>query len=134
MYQLLSVPEFSIEHLKSLGVSGKAMKALYWPLICRCEEKWAAWDTAIRWLVRMLVKMAKAYGVADYTAAQFTIGIEHLYPIPDDEEDERKLDLQEVNAKARSRKSYVEKWQPTADAVTEIEQIAKEARMADQGY
>lgn len=134
MYQLLSVPEVDADKLKSLGISGKAMKALYWPLICRCEEKWAAWDTAIRWLVRILVKMAKEYGIADYTAAKYTIGIDHLYPIPDDEEDERGLDMQEVKARVRSRKAYVEKWQPTVDADAEIEQMAAEARMAEDGY
>lgn len=134
MWSLLSTPELSIEHLKSLGISGKAMKALYWPLICRCEEKWAVWDTALKWMVRMLVKAAKAYGIADYTDALFTIGIEHLWPIPDDEEEERQNDMREVSAKVRSRRSYIEKWQPTVNADDELEQIAKEARMAEDGY
>jgi len=127
MWSLLSTPEFSIEHLKSLGISGKAMKALYWPLICRCEEKWATWDSALKWMVRVLVKMAKAYGQGDFEGAKYTIGIEHLWPIPDDEEDERRLDLQEVATQVRSRKSYIEKWQPTVTADDELQQIAAEA-------
>jgi hypothetical protein len=134
MWSLLSTPEFNIEHLKSLGISGKAMKALYWALICRCEEKWACWDSALKWMVRMLVKMAKAYVGQDFTAAKFIIVIEHLWPIPDDEEDERRLDLQEVTAKVRSHLSYIEKWQPTADAKEELQQIKDEQVMLEGGF
>ena len=39
MYSLLSVPNVSLEQLKGFAASGKAMKALYWELTTRCEEK-----------------------------------------------------------------------------------------------
>lgn len=40
MYSLLSVPNVSLErHSRGFVASGKAMKALYWELTTRCEEK-----------------------------------------------------------------------------------------------
>lgn len=134
MHKHMSVPQVTVDQLKSLGISGKAMKALYWGLITRCEEKWSVWDTAIRWMVRALVSMGKVYGIADHTAAKYTIVIEHLYPIPDDEEDERRLDLQEVNTQTRSRDSYIEKWQPNKDAKSELQQMAVERQLLEEGY
>lgn len=47
MYSLLSVPNVSLEQLKGFAASGKAMKALYWELTTRCEEKWNEWDAAL---------------------------------------------------------------------------------------
>lgn len=34
--------------------SGKALRMLYDDLITRCEEKWATWDEAIIWLLRLI--------------------------------------------------------------------------------
>ncbi|MEG2624106.1 MAG: phage portal protein, partial [Clostridia bacterium] len=115
MYAMLSVPNVSLEQLKGLAQSGKGMRSLYWELICRCNEKWAeGWDDALRWMAENLVKMAVSYGVARLPELDCTIQIEHLYPIPEDEEDERMNDMSEVNAKVRSRVSYIDKWQPNA--------------------
>lgn len=132
MYELLSVPMLTVEQLKALGVSGKALKMLYNPLIARCEEKWTAWDAAIRWMVRRLAEMSKAYGGPDYTGLDYTINIDHLWPIPGDEDEERRLDLQEVAAQTMSRKAYMDKWRPTADGSVELEQIAKERQQLEE--
>ena len=70
------------------------MKALYWELTTRCEEKWNEWDAALRWMVQALVKMAGAYGTDSLPALDFTVSIDHRYPIADDEDAERTLDLQ----------------------------------------
>ena len=64
----------------------------------------------------------------------FTVSIDHRYPIADDEDSERTLDLQEVSQQARSRKSYLEKWQPDADGNAELAQIAAEQKMLDDGF
>lgn len=133
MYDLISVPNVGTEELKGFAASGKAMRAVYWDLICRCEEKWAEWDDALKWMVRRLIEMAGIYGVAQLPQIDYAVHVEHLYPIPDDEEDERMRDLQEVSAGARSRLSYIQKWQPTADADGELNQIQAERR-ADDAY
>lgn len=39
MHDLLGVPDLNLESTRSLITSGKGHKALYWPLICRCEER-----------------------------------------------------------------------------------------------
>ena len=110
------------------------MKALYWELTTRCEEKWNEWDAALRWMVQALVKMAGVYGTDSLPVLDFTVSIDHRYPIADDEDAERTLDLQEVSQQARSRKSYLEKWQPDADGNAELAQIASEQKMLDDGF
>lgn len=131
MYALISVPNVGTEELKGFAASGKAMRAVYWGLICRCEEKWAEWDDALKWMVRRLVEMAAIYGAAQLPQIEYGVRVEHLYPIPDDEEDERTRDLDEVSRKARSALSYIRKWQPDADAAGELGQIQAERRAED---
>lgn len=135
MYGLLSVPNVSLEQLKGLAQSGKGMRGLYWDLICRCNEKWAeGWDDALRWMAESLVKMARVYGTVLLPELVYTIQIDHLYPIPEDEEDERLNDVAEVNAKVRSRRSYIDKWQPNADKDAELAQIMAEQATLEDGY
>jgi hypothetical protein len=128
MHGLISVPDASIEQLKGFAASGKAMRAAYWGLICRCEEKWAEWDGALKWMVRSLIEMARIYTDARLPAIDYAVRVEHLYPIPDDEQSERASDLDEVRAGVRSRLSYIAKWQPDADAEGEIGRIEAEQR------
>lgn len=128
MYELVSVPNVSPDQLKGWSASGQSMRALYWSMICRCEEKWACWDDALRWMVRGLAAIARAYRLPDAPEAfDYTVHIEHLYPITGDEEDERSRDLEEVRAGARSRLSYIQKWQPGTDAQAEMDQLRREA-------
>ena len=134
MYSLLSVPNVSLEQLKGFAASGKAMKALYWELTTRCEEKWNEWDAALRWMVQALVKMAGVYGAGSLPALDFTVSIDHRYPIADDEDAERTLDLQEVSQQARSRKCYMRKWHPNEDSDSELAQIVSEQKMLDDGF
>lgn len=134
MYEALSVPNVSPDQLKNFVTSGKTMKALYWGLTCRCEEKWNTWDAALIFMVDALLRMAKAYGVATLPEVKYTVSIDHRYPIPDDEETERQSDMQEVAQHVRSRKSYIDKWQPEASSGAELEQIVREERMMGDEY
>ena len=61
MHDLLGVPDLNLESTRSLITSGKGLKALYWPLICRCEEKMNAWKPALEWLVEMLLQAAEVF-------------------------------------------------------------------------
>jgi hypothetical protein len=92
--------------------SGKSMKALYWELIERCEERWAVWEPALKWMCRTIFAMIQncmpdLLDIPEY----YRIYCEHLYPIMEDEEAERQLDLSEVQAGVRSAESYRSKWQ-----------------------
>jgi len=134
MHELVSVPRLTPELLSGLGTSGKALRMLYWALNCRCEEKWAGgWDSAIRWMVDSAIRMARIYG-EELPEIQYTVTIDHLYPVIDDDEEERDRDLNEVHADARSRRSYIAKWQPDEDPDGEIEQIRREKRMLEDAF
>lgn len=134
MHELLSIPRITPDLLTGLGTSGKAMRALYWSLNCRCEEKWSGgWDAMLTWMAEAMFKLARRAG-EKLPAIDYTLNIEHLYPIMDDDEEERAQDLQEVNAQARSRRSYVEKWNPDADVDGELKQINREKAMLEESY
>lgn len=134
MHELLSVPRITPEALTGLGTSGKAMRALYWSLNCRCEERWASgWDAALIWMVDAMLKIARHSG-EKLPEIDYVLNIEHLYPIIDDEEDERSQDLNEVNMQARSRRSYIEKWQTDADPDGELKQILKEKKLLEDSF
>lgn len=134
MYSLLSVPQITKDTLQGIGVSGKAMRAMYWDLICRCDEKWAdGWDDAIRWMVEHLFRMARAYGTA-LPEIDYLVDIDHLYPLMDDEEEERERDLNEVSRQARSRRSYIQKWHALDDPDAELKQIRAERQLLEESW
>lgn len=126
MYDLLDIPYVTTEQLSGVIQSGKAMKAIYWELICKCEERWHTWDSALKWLVGALIKINALYGYRDLPEVDFTVKIEHQYPIMEDDDAERRLDLEEVAQSVRSRKGYIEKWGISDDGTAEIDAIAEE--------
>lgn len=134
MHDLISVPNVTPDELKGTAMSGKAMRALYWNLICRCEEKWGEWDDALKWMVEHLIKMGRTYGKLEVPEFRHSISVEHLYPVADDDEDERMNDITEVNAQVRSKRGYIAKWQPDADADGELKQIAREQTLLSDGF
>lgn len=125
MFDLLSVPNVSLEQLKGLMQSGKSMKALYWELITRCEDKWASWEPALEWLGMTVLKMAAAYQGISFPEG-ISVHVEHIYPILEDDFDEMANDQQEVVHQLRSRMSYMKKWGVAPDADAELLQIKKE--------
>lgn len=146
MHDLLGVPDLNLESTRSLITSGKGLKALYWPLICRCEEKMNAWRPALEWLAELLIYAAEVFPGLRKTYGEFSptphnITIESQYPLPEDEADEKELDLSEIGNHARSVRSYLMKWGgpdskglEVDEADAELEQIAQERRMLEDSY
>jgi len=135
MYDILNIPNVSLEQLKGLMQSGKSMKALYWQLITRCNEKWTVWGPALEWMVEKIIVLYKTF--VDKTIDidfEYSINIELLYALPEDDETERLNDLAEVNAQVRSRKSYIEKWGIAEDSEEELQQIAKEQALLQDAF
>ena len=126
MFDLLCVPNVSLEQLKGLMQSGKSMRALYWELISRCEEKWASWEPALIWLAKTVLKMARVYQNADIPD-DYYVEIEHMYPILEDDFSEMANDRQEVAGGLRSRSSYIRKWGVAPDAAAELERVKAES-------
>ena len=143
MHNVLGIPDISLENMKSIITSGKAMKAIYWPLICCCEEKMTVWKPALEWLVRTIIyaasifpELKKLHG--DFKDAECIVTIDNRYPLPENEDEEKQLDMQEVSNNVRSIKSYLTKWGSTDgkgltpdEAEEEIKQMAKEKQLLE---
>lgn len=132
MYELMEVPNVSIEQLRGVMQSGKSMKALYWGLISACEEDWTEWGPALDQMVDYIFRMVDVYNL--YNAREIaryetTLNIEHYYPIQEDEDDQKRVDMEEVAAQVRSRKSYMKKWGEYEDIDSELEQIQLEQQL-----
>ena len=146
MHDLLGVPDLNLESTRSLITSGKGLKALYWPLICRCEEKMNAWRPALEWLAELLLyagslfpALRQAYG--EFTPAPHEISVDNQYPLPEDESEEKQLDLAEVAGNVRSIRSYLMKWGgpdskglDADEADAQLQQIVREQRMLEDSF
>ncbi len=132
MYDLMEVPNVSLEQLKGIMQSGKSMKALYWGLISACEEDWTAWGPALEQMVDYIFRMVDTYnlyGAGAVARYETSLEIERYYPIQEDEDDQKRVDMEEVGAQVRSRKSYMNKWGEYEDIDSELEQIQAEQQM-----
>ena len=137
-YEQVDMPD--IESVQATITSGKALKAIYWPLIVRCKEKMKMWAPQLRQLVHIIIQgsmvypdCVKKYTNESITPVDYEIMIEQNTPLPEDEIEERNMDLSEVESKTMSRKAYMKKWRNlTDDEVNEeLEQIALERQMIE---
>lgn len=143
MYEALDVPDVSAEALKGVVSSGKTLKAIYWGLIVRCDEKMLAWRPALKHIVELIIEGGKLYpnSASTYTTERlpdtvYEVTVDNQYPIPDDEADEKTIDLAEVNAQTMSRLAYMKKWRnlTDAEATQELKQIALEREMLEDTF
>ena len=140
MYVALSVPDTTPAALRGVITSGKALKAIYWDLIVRCDEKMLTWQPALVKILMMVLqgasyysKIAKQYGEIP-NADDIVIDVQNNYPLPDDESEEKGNDLAEIHAEVMSRKAYMKKWRNmTEEEVTqELKQIKTEKALLNQ--
>ncbi len=137
MYDLVDVPNVSLEQLKGLMQSGKSMKALYWGLMAACEEDWTEWGPSLEQMVDYIFRMVDTYnlyGARQIARYETTLEIEHYYPIQEDENEQKQVDMDEVRTEVRSRKSYMKKWGEYEDLDGELEQIQREKAMLQDSY
>lgn len=139
-YEQVDMPNITQETMVGTITSGKALKAIYWPLIVRCKEKMKMWGPQLRRVVDIIIQGAMVYPncITQYTDDTLTpvayeIVVEQNTPLPEDEIEERNMDLAEVESKTMSRKWYMKKWhQLTDDEVqAELEQIALERQLIE---
>ena len=138
-YEQVDMPD--IEEVQATITSGKALKAIYWPLLVRCKEKMKTWGPQLRNMVDIILQGAMVYPgcITRYTnstvsAVDYEIKIEQNTPLPEDEIEEKNMDLSEVESKTMSRKAYMKKWRGLTDdeAQEELEQIALERQMLEE--
>lgn len=140
-YEQVDMPNITLETMTGAITSGKALKAIYWPLIVRCKEKMKMWGPKLRQMVEIVFEGALAYPntITKYVDQPITpvaheISIEQNTPLPEDELEERNMDLAEVAANTMSKKAYMKKWRGLTDdeAMEELKQIALERQIIDE--
>ncbi|TAN64679.1 phage portal protein [Paraclostridium sordellii 8483] len=137
MHELLNIPLINNQDLKGMMTSGKSMKALYWQLITRCEEKMKAWKPALEWMIKAILEMTDVYSIEDIPKlSEFEVVVENQYPLQEDEYEEKNNDMQQVNTQVMSRKSYIKKWSNTTDEIAdeELKQIQLEKQLLEDSY
>lgn len=144
MYEQTAVPNVSPEALKGVVSSGKTLRAIYWDLIVRCEDKMLAWRPALESMVSCIIEGVKLYPGAlkfylkDKTLpdVEYEVRVDNQYPLPDDETEEKQTDLAEVTAQTMSKKSYMKKWRNLTDdeADEELRQIALERQILEDSF
>ena len=131
MHEVLNIPLINNQDLKGMMTSGKSMKALYWQLITRCEEKMQDWRPALEWMIRAILEMTEVYNIASIPVLdKMVVTVENQYPLQEDEDNEKVLDMQQVNAQVMSRKTYIEKWD-IGPSDEELKQIQLEKSMLE---
>ena len=140
-YDQVDMPDINLQTMSGAITSGKALKAIYWPLIIRCKEKMKTWGPQLEAVVSIIIDGSIVYPncIKRYTddflvSVAYEVDVEQNIPIPDDEVEEKQVNLAEVTAQVMSRKSYMKKWyQLTDDEVSEeLEQIAIERQMLEE--
>ena len=143
MYEQLSIPNVNLDTIKGIITSGKGMKAIYWPLIVRCDEKMLEWKRALEFMADCIIDGAilypestKYYTVDEIPDIDYSVEVENNYSLPEDEVEEKTMDIQEVNAQTMSRRTYMKKWRRLTDdeADIELKQIALEKQMFEDSY
>ena len=137
-YEQVDMPD--IEEVQATITSGKALKAIYWPLIVRCKEKMKMWGPQLRNMVDIILQGAMVYPncIEKYTddvisPVAYEVSVVGNLPIPEDEIEEKNMDLAEVDSKTMSRKAYMKKWRGLTDdeVQEELEQIALERQIIE---
>lgn len=133
MYAELDVPNINSEKLQGVITSGKALQCLYWDLTVRCDEKMLDWKYALEYICDCIIEGGKLYpnsisryiNEASIPDIPYEFLITNNYPLPEDENEEKEMDLAEINSNVMSRKAYLKKWRNLTDkeADEEINQI-----------
>lgn len=143
MYEQTAVPNVSPDALKGVVSSGKTLKAIYWDLIVRCDEKMLVWRPALQFMAECIIEGARLYPGVLKTYIEdplpiepYEIRVDNQYSLPEDEAEEKQIDLSEVNAQTMSKKSYMKKWRNLTDeeADEELQQIARERELLESSY
>ncbi len=142
MYAEVDVPNIASDKLSGIITSGKTIGALYWGLTVRCDEKMLSWEPELSAMAEMIIEGARLYPdcISKYTTEneipdlEYEILVENNYPLPEDIKEEKEIDMMEVEAKLRSKKSYMKRWRKITDkkAEEELLQIKLEQQMFEE--
>lgn len=139
-YEQIDMPNITLETMTGAITSGKALKAIYWPLIVRCKEKMKMWGPQLCKMVDIIVQGALQYPntLTKYVdmpmvPVAYEVSVAQNTPLPEDEIEEKNMDLSEVQSNVMSKKAYMKKWRGLTDdeVQEELEQIALERQIIE---
>ena len=143
MHSQLEIPDTTPSKLQGIITSGKTLKAIYWGMVVRCDEKMNTWRSSLEEIMRFIIEGAKMYPESAKPYIEepvpdipYEVFVTNQYPLPEDEAEEKTIDMAEVNNQVMSHKSYLKKWRGMTDveAEEEIIQIAKEKRLFEESF
>lgn len=137
MHEALNIPMINNSDLQGVMTSGKSMKALYWQLITRCEEKWTSWCPAMEWMIKAILEICEVYKIEKLPSIEnILVKVENNYPLQENEDEEKVLDMQQVNNQVMSKKTYMKKWLGYKDEVAdaELKQIQLERQLLEDSF
>lgn len=117
--------------------SAKALKFIYNDLIARCEEKWQDWESGIFKLINLIIQSCDQLHCYDdfdksFLNLEFSMILKKNYPIPDDEEDAKRLAMEEVAADVRSHRSYIKDYGSDEDYEELFREIIEDNQMINE--
>lgn len=139
-YEQVDMPNITLETMTGNITSGKALKAIYWPLIVRCKEKMKMWGPKLQDMVNIIIEgallfphISQKYISEPLEKIDYEVEVKQNLPLPEDEAEEKGLDIAEVEAKVMSRKAYMKKWRGLSDIEVEeeLKQIALERQLIE---
>lgn len=139
-FEAVDMPNVTLETMVGSITSGKALKAIYWPLIVRCKEKMKMWGPQLSAMVDIIIEGALKYPntIIKYVdnpivPVAYEVEVVGNTPLPEDEMEEKGMDLQEVQANVMSRKAYMKKWRGLTDDEVdeELKQMSLEKETID---
>lgn len=139
-YEQIDMPNITLETMQGALTSGKSLKAIYWPLIVRCKEKMKMWRPQLMAMVDIIIQGSLAYPECaklhindPLVDVPYDVSILQNTPLPEDEVEQKNIDLAEVESHTMSRKTYMQKWRDLTDYEVdeELEQIAKERQLIE---
>lgn len=142
-FEILDIPDVSAKAMQGVVSSGKTLKAIYWGLMVRCDEKFQEWKNAIEHITRTIIdgcmqfeKAKNRYTKESLQVVEYDILVENNYPIQEDINEEKEMDLQEVHNGVRSKKSYMKKYLDMSDedVEEELQQMARERQMQENSF
>lgn len=143
MHESVDVPDVNMETMSGTITSGKALRAIYWPLIVRCNEKMLSWGPKLERMCSIIIEGAKVYpeitsmyldkSIPD---SEYNIVVKNSFPIMEDENEEKAMSLQEVEAQVMSRRTFMKRYYKYDDseALEELRQIALERQIMEESF
>lgn len=142
-YEQVDMPNVTLETMTGAITSGKALQAVYWPLIVRCKEKMKMWGPCLQMMVKHIIEGAMVYPnttldilTDPIVPVDYEVKVEQKTPLPEDEVEAKNMDLSEVMSQTMSRKSFMMKWRGLTDeeVAEELQQIAVERQIFEDSF